>query len=268
MHRLHPLHRSRNRGRKGHPRRTCSSRPSFEEPHTAPLSKWKTSFSAQSVEEPLTSSPPRVRNLPAQPDRHCRPTPTPRRRRRSAGAEGAGTQGQSSPSLNNAPEQTAEPVGHHRVREGPPRRTPSKRPKGKDKRKGQGRGQQQLRAGKSQGKDSTTKTAATAQIATSPFAVSPFAATCRDSLTGGVAVQQWNSKDPTNHPGDTQSPTLRLDCQEVIVNEQEGKGCISGKPPWRCIALFARGLQPREVITESRCRFCRATSRRNCCVSC
>ena len=109
-------------------------------------------------------------------------------------------EGQSSPSLNNAPEQTAEPVGHHRVREDPPRRTPSKRPKGKDKRKGQGKGKQQLRAGKGQGKDSTTQTAATAQIATSPFAVSPFAATCRDSLTGGVAVQQWNSKDPTNHP--------------------------------------------------------------------
>ena len=58
---------------RGHPRRTCFSRPSVEEPHTASSSKWKKNFSAQCVEEPLTSSGPRVRNLPAQPDRQTPP---------------------------------------------------------------------------------------------------------------------------------------------------------------------------------------------------
>ena len=64
--RLHLLHRSR---RRDHPGRACTSLPSVEERHSAKLSKWTMSFSAQSVEEPVTPAPPRVRQLPAPPGR-------------------------------------------------------------------------------------------------------------------------------------------------------------------------------------------------------
>ena len=69
--RLHLLHRSR---RRDHPGRACTSLPSVEERHSAKLSKWTTSFSAQSVEEPVTRAPPRVRQLPAPPGRQTTPT--------------------------------------------------------------------------------------------------------------------------------------------------------------------------------------------------
>ena len=137
MHRLHLLHWSRSRGRRGHPGRTCFSRPSVETrtpPHSA---------SGKRV------SPPRVsRNRSPLPRRGCgtcqhnqtNTASLPQRPAGDAGVPGTGRggrcrkAGQSSPGLNNAPEQTAEPVGHHRVREGrPPKNIQTTERKGQKK---------------------------------------------------------------------------------------------------------------------------------------
>ena len=63
---------------RGHPRRTCFSRPSVEEPHTASSSKWKKNFSPPSVSRSRSPLPRRGSGICQhnQTDRHRQPTPT------------------------------------------------------------------------------------------------------------------------------------------------------------------------------------------------